>query len=40
MRSFWSQRMSREWKLQLYGVVGLSDGSPDAGIGALLDYRF
>jgi outer membrane putative beta-barrel porin/alpha-amylase len=38
--AFWSQRMSREWKLQLYGVVGLSDGSPDAGIGALLDYRF
>jgi hypothetical protein len=38
--AFWSQRLSREWKLQLYGVVGFSDGSPDGGIGALLDYRF
>jgi hypothetical protein len=37
---YWSQRLSREWKLQLYGLVGFADGSPDAGIGAVLDYRF
>ena len=36
---FWSKRMSREWKLQLYGVVGFADASPDAGIGAVLEYR-
>lgn len=38
--AFWSQRMSREWKLQLYGVVGFSDASPDAGVGAVLERRF
>jgi hypothetical protein len=38
--AFWSQRLTGQWKLQLYGVVGFSDASPDAGIGALLDYRF
>jgi hypothetical protein len=37
---FWSKRFSREWKLQLYAIAGLSDGSPDAGVGAVLDYRF
>lgn len=38
--AFWSQRLSREWKLQLYGVVGFSDASPDAGVGALMERRF
>jgi hypothetical protein len=38
--AFWSQRMSREWKLQLYGVVGFSDASPDAGVGMLVERRF
>lgn len=37
---FWSQRMSPEWKLQVYGVFGFADASPDAGIGALLERRF
>jgi len=37
---FWSRRLTREWRLQLYGVAGFSEGSPDAGLGALLDYRF
>jgi hypothetical protein len=37
---FWSRRLSREWRLQLYGVAGFSDGSPDGGLGAGIDYRF
>jgi hypothetical protein len=40
LTAFWSQRMSPEWKLQLYGVVGFSDASPDAGLGAVLERRF
>jgi hypothetical protein len=40
LTAFWSQRMSPEWKLQVYGVVGFADASPDAGIGALLERRF
>ena len=37
---FWVKRFSREWKLQLYALAGFSDASPDAGAGALLEYRF
>ena len=37
---FWTKRFSREWKLQLYAVAGFADGSPDAGIGTFVDYRF
>jgi hypothetical protein len=37
---FWSNRLSPQWKLQLYGVIGFADASPDAGIGALLERRF
>jgi hypothetical protein len=40
MTLFWSRRLSPAWRLQLYGVVGFSNGSPDAGVGAVLDYRF
>ena len=37
---FWSNRLTPQWKLQIYGVVGFADASPDAGIGALLERRF
>lgn len=37
---YWSKRFSREWRMQLYAIVGFSDGSPDAGIGTFFDYRF
>src|SRR5262245_25206745 len=40
LTAFWSKRMSPEWKFQLYGVVGFSDASPDAGAGVLLERRF
>ena len=38
--AFWSNRVSPQWKLQVYGVVGFADASPDAGVGALLERRF
>ena len=38
--AFWSNRLSPEWKLQLYGVIGFADASPDAGVGMLLERRF
>jgi len=37
---FWSVRPSPQWKLQIYGIVGFDDASPDAGVGALLEHRF
>ena len=36
---YWSKRFSREWRTQLYAIVGFSDGSPDAGIGFFLEHR-
>lgn len=36
---YWSRRFAREWKLQLYAIVGLSDGSPDVGVGSFLEYQ-
>jgi hypothetical protein len=40
MTAFWSKRMTPEWKVQLYGIVGFSDASPDAGAGLMLERRF
>lgn len=40
MTAFWSERLTGEWRVQLYGVKGFSDGSPDWGVGALLSYSF
>lgn len=37
---FWSKRVAPEWKWQVYALVGLSDGSPDAGVGTFMEYRF
>ena len=36
--AFVTQRLSRAWKVQLYGVKGFSTGSPDYGVGAFLSY--
>jgi hypothetical protein len=38
--AFVTQRFSRDWKVQFYGVKGFSTGSPDFGVGALLSYNF
>jgi hypothetical protein len=40
LSAFVSQRLSREWKLQVYGVTGFADASPDFGIGAQLSYSY
>jgi hypothetical protein len=40
MTAFWSKRMTPEWKVQIYGVAGFSDASPDAGAGLMLERRF
>jgi len=37
---FWSKRIAPEWKWQLYALIGFSDGSPDAGVGTFVEYRF
>jgi hypothetical protein len=33
-----SWRPLSDWSLSLYGVIGLSDGSPDAGVGLQIKY--
>ena len=38
--AFWTRKLDRTWKAQLYGLVGLSDGSPDWGFGASAAYAF
>jgi hypothetical protein len=38
--AFFNQRLSREWKAQLYGLLGLADGSPDFGVGAMVTRSF
>ena len=38
--AFWSQRLPGNWRMQLYGLVGFSDASPDAGAGILVEQRF
>jgi hypothetical protein len=38
--AFVSQRLSRDLKLQAYGLTGFSDGSPDFGIGVMFNYSY
>lgn len=38
--AFWSLRMSPQWRLQVYGIIGFSDASPDAGVGTVLEHRY
>ncbi|HWH49562.1 MAG TPA: transporter [Burkholderiales bacterium] len=38
--AFLSQRVSREMKLQYYGVKGFADGSPDFALGVMLIYAY
>ncbi|MHC5348606.1 hypothetical protein [Metapseudomonas furukawaii] len=37
---FLTQRLSPEWRVQLYALAGFSDASPDSGGGLLLSRRF
>jgi len=38
--AFLSQRVSRDWRLQYYGVKGFSDGSPDFALGVMLSRSY
>ncbi|HSA90027.1 MAG TPA: transporter [Burkholderiales bacterium] len=33
---FWTRRLEGEWRAQIYGLIGLADGSPDWGFGLSL----
>ncbi len=37
---FWTRKFDRNWKAQVYGLKGFSDGSPDWGFGASAAYAF
>jgi hypothetical protein len=38
--AFYTRRFGGVWKAQFYGLVGMSDGSPDYGAGALIIRAF
>ena len=38
--AFWTRKFDRQWKAQVYGLMGFSDGSPDWGVGASAAYAF
>lgn len=40
LTAFYSQRLSREWKLQPYALIGFGRASPDFGAGAQIAYSF
>lgn len=40
MSLFVSQKLSAQWKLQVYGVKGFSDNSPDWGGGVMVGYTY
>lgn len=37
---FLTQKLNEDWKVQLYGIKGFSDASPDSGGGLLLSHIF
>ena len=37
---FYTRKLDRAWKAQAYALIGLSDGSPDWGLGVSLGHRF
>ncbi len=37
---FLSQALGRAWRARLYGVLGLADGSPDYGVGAMVTVLY
>jgi hypothetical protein len=40
LTAFYTHRMTAQWKVQFYGLLGLADGSPDFGAGAFLTRGF
>ena len=37
---FFTRKLTGSWKAQVYGLIGLADGSPDWGLGATLAHPF
>jgi len=33
LSAFWTRRLDRAWRAQIYGLIGFADGSPDWGLG-------
>lgn len=33
LTGFWMRKLEQDWRAQLYGLIGLADGSPDWGLG-------
>jgi hypothetical protein len=40
LTAYLSQQLSQSWKLQVYGVKGFTNGSPDYGGGAMATFKF
>jgi hypothetical protein len=40
LTAYLTQQLSERWKLQVYGVHGFANGSPDWGGGAMTTFRF
>ena len=40
LMAFWSRKLDKTWKAQVYALKGFSDGSPDWGAGASVAYAF
>ena len=38
--AFWSRKIDRNWKMQVFGLKGLTNGSPDWGAGISAAYAF
>ncbi len=38
--AFYIRNFTPEWKAQFYGLLGLADGSPDIGAGAIVTHTF
>jgi hypothetical protein len=38
--AYLTQKLAERWKLQVYGVRGLANGSPDWGGGAMATFMF
>lgn len=40
LTGFVSHQLTDHWRMQIYGVAGFSNGSPDTGIGGLISHQF
>ena len=40
LTAFWSRKLDRNWKMQVFGLKGFANGSPDWGAGISAAYAF